>query len=106
MLYSFALFFGLADAFFFPAQTSIVPQLVDKNQSQKGNAVIQGTATLSLIVGPLLAGAAISWLDGSTTHSSSGMALAFGLDSLSFIASITMLGMTRIENANARTEKA
>jgi hypothetical protein len=105
MLYGFALFFGLADAFFFPAQTSIVPQLVDKDQLQQGNAVIQGTATLSLIVGPLLAGAAISWLDGSATHSNSGMALAFGLDSLSFIASITMLGMMRVENVNARTEK-
>jgi predicted MFS family arabinose efflux permease len=106
MLYALALFFGLADAFFFPAQTSIVPQLVDKDQLQQGNAVIHGTATLSLIVGPILAAAAISWLDGGVTHSISGMALAFGLDSLSFIASIIMLGMMRIENVKARTEKA
>src|SRR5512139_1916353 len=56
MLYALALFFGLADAFFFPAQTSIVPQLVDKDQLQQGNAVIQGTATWSLLVGPILAG--------------------------------------------------
>ena len=32
MLYGFALFFGLADAFFFPAQSAIVPQLVDKDR--------------------------------------------------------------------------
>jgi len=42
VLYALALFFGLADAFFFPAQTSIVPKLVDRSQLQAGNAMIQG----------------------------------------------------------------
>lgn len=106
MLYAFALFFGLADAFFFPAQISIVPQLVDRDHLQAGNALIQGTAHLSLFVGPILAGAAISWLDSSANHSISGMALAFTLDSLSFVVSVTMLSLMRIENANTRAEKA
>jgi len=106
MLYALALFFGLADAFFFPAQTSIVPQLVDKGHLQQGNAMIQGTATLSLLVGPILAGTMISWLDRGANHSTSGIALAFALDALSFIASITMLNLMRIENGNAPTEKA
>ena len=39
MLYVYALLFGLADAVFFPAQTSIVPQLVGKDQLQAGNAL-------------------------------------------------------------------
>src|SRR5512136_850243 len=105
MLYIFALLFGLADAFFFPAQTSIVPQLVGKDQLQAGNALIQGTATLSLFVGPVLAGALISTLDGGATHSTTGIALAFALDSLYFIASITMLSLMHIEKAPAsRTE--
>ena len=106
MLYVLALFFGLADAFFFPAQTSIVPQLVGKDQLQQGNAMIQGTATLSLLVGPILAGTMISWLDGGATHSTFGIALAFALDSLSFIASVTMLNLMRIEHTDARSEKA
>src|SRR5512134_1235061 len=105
MLYGFALIFGLADAFFFPAQTSIVPKLLNGEQLQAGNAVIQGTAQLSLFVGPLLAGIAIYWLDGGANHSASSIALAFALDSVSFLASITMLSMMRIENANARIEK-
>ena len=105
MLYALALLFGLADAFFFPAQTSIVPQLVGKDQLQQGNAIIQGTATLSLFVGPILAGATISWLDRGATHSTSGIALAFALDSLSFIASITMLSLMRIETTQAPVEK-
>ncbi len=105
MLYVLALLFGLADAFFFPAQTSIVPQLVSQDQLQQGNAIIQGTAQLSLLVGPLVAGVTISLLDRGTPHFTSGMALAFGLDSLSFIASITMLGLMRIEQVNTRVER-
>jgi predicted MFS family arabinose efflux permease len=105
MLYVSALLFGLADAFFFPAQSSIVPQLVDKDQLQMGNAIIQGTATLSLFLGPLLAGVMISWIDAGTTHSTLGIAFAFGLDSFSFLASITMLSLMRIQNTNAYIEK-
>ena len=104
MLYMLALLFGLADAFFFPAQTSMVPRLISKEELQQGNAIIQGTAHLSLFVGPVLAGVVISLLDRGATHSTSGIALAFGLDSLSFLASITMLGMMRIENAHGSTE--
>lgn len=106
MLYALALLFGMADAFFFPAQTSVVPALVDKDQLQQGNAIIQGTAQLSLFVGPVLAGATISVLDVGASHSTPGLALAFALDSLSFLASITMLSLIRIENANARAQKA
>jgi MFS family permease len=106
MLYMFALFFGLADAFFFPAQTSIVPQLVAKDRLQQGNAMIQGTAHLSLFVGPILAGTTIAFLDGDAIHSTFGIALAFGLDSLSFLASITMLSIMRIESENVSTDTA
>jgi len=105
MLYVFALLFGFADAFFFPAQTSIVPQLVDKDQLQAGNAIIQGTATLSLFVGPVLAGTLISWLDGTSTHSTLGIALAFFLDSLTFIVSVVMLNLIRIGNTDMHTER-
>lgn len=105
MLYPFALFFGLADAFFFPAQTSIVPQLVEKDQLQMGNAMIQGTATLSLFVGPILAGFLISWLDGGMSRSTSGISLAFAVDSLTFIVSVVMLNLIRIGSTNMPAEK-
>jgi len=106
MLYTFALCFGLADAFFFPAQTSMIPRLVDKDQLQMGNAMIQGTATLSLFVGPILAGTLISWLDGGMSHSTLGIALAFALDSLTFIVSIVMLSLIRMGNVKVPAEKS
>ncbi len=105
MLYAFALLFGLADAFFFPAQTSIVPQLVAKDQLQAGNAMIQGTATLSLFVGPVLAGAMIAWLGRGSTQTLTGIALAFAVDALSFLASVTTLSLMRIEPAAARAPR-
>jgi MFS family permease len=104
MLYAVALFFGLADAFFFPAQTSIVPKLVDREQLQAGNALIQATAQLSLFVGPLVAGLLVSWLDGAK-QSTSGIALAIALDSLSFLASVTALNLIKIENTGVRAGK-
>jgi MFS family permease len=106
MLYISALLFGLADAFFFPAQTSIVPKIVDRDQLQAGNAMIQGTAHLSIFVGPLLAGLLVAWLDGGATRSTFGIALAIAIDSLSFLASVAALGLIKIENAGARAGKA
>ncbi len=105
MLYALALFFGLADAFFFPAQTSMVPKLVDRDQLQAGNAMIQGTAQLSLFVGPVVAGLLVSWLDGGAKQSTSGIALAIAIDSLSFLASVTALRLIRIETADERAAK-
>ena len=61
---------------------------------------------LSLFVGPVLAGVAISLLDRGTTHTTLGIALAFGLDSLSFLVSISMLSMMRIESTNVTTDTA
>jgi predicted MFS family arabinose efflux permease len=106
MLYALALLFGLADAFFFPAQTSIVPLLVDKDQLQAGNALIQGTATLSVFIGPILAGLLVSRLDGGAAHSTSGIVFAIAIDSLSFLASISMLSLMKIESMNTRAEKS
>jgi len=105
MLFASALLFGLADAFFYPAQTSIVPQLVSKDQLQAGNAMIQGTAMLSVFAGPVIAGTLISRLDSGATHSAFGIALAIAIDSLSFLVSISMLSLMRIENADASHEK-
>lgn len=106
MLYLSALCFGFVDAFFFPAQTSIVPKLVEREQLQAGNALIQGTAQLSLFVGPLAAGALISLLDRGAEHATAGIALAFALDALSFVASIAALSLMRLHNGRAGAGQA
>ena len=89
MIYIFALIFGLLDAFFYPAQSSIVPQLVETNQLQTANAIVMMTQQLSLFGGPMLAGAIITLASGSqaTTTDLSGIGIAFVVDALTFLAS-------------------
>ena len=60
MLYVFALAFGTVSAFFIPASSSIVPRIVRREELMAGNSIIQGTASLSVFIGPLLAGGLIA----------------------------------------------
>ncbi|MET3682710.1 MFS family permease [Alkalibacillus flavidus] len=48
--------FGLLDAFFWPASSSLMPSLVDRDQLTRANSIVQTTQRASTIVGPLLAG--------------------------------------------------
>lgn len=97
MLYLFALAFGLADAFFYPAQSAIVPRIVDSKHLQSANALVQGTAQLSLFAGPVLAGVLIAMLgssqvvDGETVADMQGIGIAMAIDSVTFLASALTL---------------
>ena len=96
MLYAFALVFGVADAFFFPAQTSIVPELVEPDQLQSANGITQGTTQATVLVGPALAGVIIAALGSSGFEAgSTGVATALLLDGASFLASLTTLWLIR-----------
>jgi MFS family permease len=55
----FALFFGLADAFFWSADGSILPEIVEKYRLTQANSITQMTNQSSLILGPMLAGVLI-----------------------------------------------
>lgn len=104
MIYLFALAFGTADAFYFPAQQAIVPRLVSKEHLQTGNSIIQGTARLSMFAGPLLAGLLIALLSGSGSQTAisgetvpdiGGIGIAFAFDAFTFMLSaITLLMMS------------
>src|SRR5690349_6701359 len=100
MLYILALAFGLADAFYFPAQIAIVPQVLAEDQLQAGNTYVQGTAQLSLFLGPVLAGGLIALLGpGAATGGvpdMRGIGIAFGLDTLSFVVSLLTLSLMRV----------
>jgi MFS family permease len=96
MLYLLALAFGIMDAFFFPAQSAIVPRLVGKEQLQGANALIQGTMQVSLFAGPVLAGTFIAVLgNGQGGQDIAGIGLAFAIDALTFLASAVTLWLVR-----------
>jgi len=97
MLYVFALVFGVADAFFFPAQTSIVPQLVEPEQLQRANGIVQGTAQATVLVGPALAGIIIAAL-GSEAADTTGIAVGLLLDATTFVVSMITLWLLRVRH--------
>jgi MFS family permease len=105
MLYGFALAFGLADSFYFPGQSAIIPQLLPEEQLQAGNTFVQGTAQLSIFLGPVLAGGLIALLGNAGTADGTpgtqGIGIAFGLDALTFIASLLCLVLMRLPRVPA-----
>ncbi|HEX3265927.1 MAG TPA: MFS transporter [Candidatus Limnocylindrales bacterium] len=96
MLYAFALVFGVADAFFFPAQTAIVPELVSDEQLPRANGTVQGTAQVSVLVGPVAAGVVIAALGGTATGAMvTGIGAALLFDAATFVVSLATLLLIR-----------
>jgi MFS family permease len=81
-LYVLGFFFGVADAFAWPAATTLLPSLVKREQLVAANSVFQTTGQLTAIVAPAPAGLAIKAL---------GAAWAFFIDAISFLFIITAL---------------
>jgi len=102
MLYAFALVFGVADAFFFPAQNAIVPALVGRAQLRQANGLVQGTMQLSVLAGPAIAGLLVAALAGGTaarggvaSGSTTGPGLALLVDAATFLVSLATLALIR-----------
>ena len=55
-VYGISAVFGIVDAFFWPARTSILPKVVADHELEPGNAVLNVTGQASVIVGPVLGG--------------------------------------------------
>jgi MFS family permease len=92
MLYGFALVFGVADAFFYPAQTAMVPELVDDAQLQQANGIVQGTAQLTGLIGPAAAGVAIAAFAGQAgAPNLTGVGIALLFDAATFFVSLATL---------------
>lgn len=101
MLYIAALIFGTVDAFFIPAQTAIVPAILERDLLESGNAITQITAQLSGFVGPALAGLVIAGFAGNAVQAAAnaagenarGIGFSFGFDALTFLVAAAALWM-------------
>jgi MFS family permease len=96
MLYVFALAFGTISAFFYPASGALLPTFIEKDNLQQANALSQGTMQLVNFLAPALAGTMIAAISAATGDKTRGVALAFGVDSFSFLVSIVTLWWMRI----------
>jgi MFS family permease len=103
MLYAFGLVFGISDAFFYPASTSIAPSLVPGERLAQANALVQGTAQLSVFLGPAAAGLLIAVLGSSANRpSTEGIGVALLIDGVSFAVSLATLWLIRGGRATSR----
>jgi MFS family permease len=75
MLFPFAFVFGAVDAFFWPAQGTIVPMLVNEDELPAANGLTQGAQQLTGLIGPAIAGVFVAAV---------GTGWAFGIDAASF----------------------
>jgi MFS family permease len=81
-LYVLGFFFGVADAFAWPAATTLLPSVVKREQLVAANSVFQTTGQLTTIAAPAPAGLVIKAL---------GTAWAFFIDAISFLFIIAAL---------------
>lgn len=81
-----AICFGFAEAFFFPAYTSIVPSLVQMDLLPAANALLTISFQIALIAGPAIAGIVIGKL---------GIAPTLWADAATFVVSLSMLLLLR-----------
>ena len=85
-VYALALLFGTVHAFFFPAQSAMIPELVPPGVLRQANAINQLTTQVVIAGAPALAGFLIAGV---------GVAAAFGVDATSFLISAAFLFLIR-----------
>jgi MFS family permease len=76
-VYGIAAVFGIVDAFFYPARSSILPKVVADHELEPGNAVLNVTSQASVILGPVLGGVIVA---------AYGTGWAFAADAACFVA--------------------
>jgi predicted MFS family arabinose efflux permease len=76
--------FGAASAFFNPASTGLVPQVVSPARLQEANALLSLSRNAAELFGPAVAGVLVA---------SVGYSLVFAIDSASFVASLLCLAL-------------
>ncbi len=87
MLSLFGLLFGTVAGFAIPAESSIVPTLVEEQDLQAGNSIMMGITQLAGFVGPTIAGILIGRFAGAYE----GVGIAFAFDAFTFVVSAITL---------------
>lgn len=96
MLFVVAAAYGVADGFFYPAQSAIVPVLAATDQLSAANAFVQGLDQVAQAVGPVLAGLLIASLARGRVGLE-GVGFALAIDAATFVVSIALLTLMRVD---------
>jgi MFS family permease len=94
----FGLFFGILDAFVWPANGSLLPNIVDDSQLTRANSILQTTQQSSLILGPMIGGLLVA--------SSGGFMYSFGLPAVMLFISAVLARLLNVPaNESLETKK-
>jgi MFS family permease len=77
-VYGIALVFGIVDAFFMPARSSILPKVVADHALEPGNAVMNVTSQSSVVIGPVLGGLIVAALGTGWAFAADAACFALG----------------------------
>jgi MFS family permease len=88
--------FGASGAFFNPASTGLVPQLVSRERLQEANALLGLARSAIEVFGPVVSGVVVATL---------GFGIVFAVDAMSFVASFGCLAAMRLPRAIERGER-
>ncbi len=95
-VYVIVFLLSTASRFFYPARSSIIPNIVERKQLLMANSISQGTFMLTTVVGPAV-GAALIALIGTRN--------VFYLDSASFLFSALMIMRIGLEERRSTQEE-
>jgi MFS family permease len=92
-LFVLNLLHGTGAAFFRPASTGLVPQVVSPGRLQEANGLLSLTSSGFEVIGPVIGGALVATI---------GAGWALGIDALTFLASAAFLVRLRVPEAPLR----
>ncbi|HET7467117.1 MAG TPA: MFS transporter [Candidatus Dormibacteraeota bacterium] len=95
--------FGVFDAFFWPAASSILPRVVADEHLEAGNAVTNVTRQVSLIIGPALAGVVVAALGTGWAFAADAAFLAVGAAIVVWIPALARTSSAQRPNVPAST---
>jgi hypothetical protein len=88
-VYAIAVVFGIVDAFYMPARTSILPKVVADHELEPGNAVLNVTGQASVILGPVLGGLVVTLLGTGWAFAGDAACFAIGFLFILWLPSLT-----------------
>jgi hypothetical protein len=77
-VYGISFVFGIVDAFFMPARGAILPRIVADDQLEAGNAVLNVSSQVSVVVGPALAGVVVATMGTGWAFAADAACFAIG----------------------------
>jgi MFS family permease len=83
--------FGVVDAFFMPARSSILPRVVDDRLLEPANAMLNVASQIAIIVGPALAGVVVATFGTGWAFAVDAACFAIGLPLIAWLPRVTRL---------------